>query len=90
VARIRACNIIMTFRYTRYINEKFNCVRSEDFLSYLLYIEKILFYKIEFFLKSDFAKIDKERARLDAKENRINKKIRLYFLRINIILAKII
>jgi hypothetical protein len=90
VARIRARGIIMAFRCARCINEKLNCVRSEDFLFYLLYIGKILFYKTESFLKSDFAKIDKERARLDAKKDRTNEEVRLYSLRINTILIKTI
>jgi hypothetical protein len=80
----------MAFRYARCINEKLNCMRSKNSLFYLSYIEKTLPYKIESFLKSDFIKIDKERARLDAKEDRTNKKIRLYSSRVNTILAKII
>jgi hypothetical protein len=90
MARIRARSIIITFRYTRCMNEKLNCVRLKNSLFYLLYIGKILSYKIESFLKSNFVKINKERARLDAEKNRINKKIRLYSSRINTILIKII
>jgi hypothetical protein len=51
---------------------------------------KIFLYKIESFLKSDFAKIDKERARLDAEEDRTNEEVRLYSSRVNTTLAKII
>jgi hypothetical protein len=47
-------------------------------------------YKIESFLKSGFVKIDKKRARLDAKKDRINKKVRLYSSRVNTVLVKII
>jgi hypothetical protein len=36
---------------------------------------KIFFYKIKSFSKSDFAKIDKKRARLDAEEDRTNEEI---------------
>jgi hypothetical protein len=90
VARIRARSIIMAFRCARCINEKLNCIRSKNSLFYLSYIEKILFYEIESFLKFDFVKIDKERARLNAKEDKANEEIRLYFLRVNTILAKII
>jgi predicted RNase H-like nuclease (RuvC/YqgF family) len=56
--------------------------------SLTIYDRKILSCKIEPFLKSDFVKIDKERARLDAEEDRVNEEIRLYFSRINTILAK--
>jgi hypothetical protein len=45
---------------------------------------------MEFFSKSDFIKIDKERARLDAKKDKTNKKIRLYSSRINTALIKTI
>jgi hypothetical protein len=45
---------------------------------------------MEVFSKSDFIKINKERARLNAKEDRINEEVRLYFSRVNTILAKII
>jgi hypothetical protein len=90
VARIRARGVIIAFRYARCMNEKLNCVRSKDFLFYLLYIGKILSYKIEPFLKSDFVKIDKERARLDAKKDRTNKEVRLYSSRVNTVLAKTI
>jgi hypothetical protein len=90
VARIRARGVIMAFRCARCINEKLNCVRSEDSLFYLLNIGKTFSYKIKPFLKSDFVKIDKERARLDAKKDRTNEEVRLYSLRINTILAKII
>jgi hypothetical protein len=90
VARIRVRNIIIIFRYARYINEKLNYIRSKDSLFYLSYIEKIFSYKIEVFSKSDFVKINKKRARLDAKKNRINEEDRLYSSRINTILAKII
>jgi hypothetical protein len=51
---------------------------------------KILFYKIEPFSKSDFIKIDKERARLDAEEDKTNREIRLYSSRVNTALAKTI
>jgi hypothetical protein len=90
VARIRAYNIIIVFRCARCMNKKFNCIRSEDSLFYLLYIVKILSCEIESFLKSDFIKIYKERARLDAKKDKINKKIRLYSSRVNTVLVKII
>jgi hypothetical protein len=53
-------------------------------------VEKILSCEMEPFSRSDFAKIDKKRTRFDAKEDRTNEKIRLYFSRINTILAKII
>jgi hypothetical protein len=88
MARIRARGIIMAFRCARCINEKLNYMRSKDFLSYLLYIGKILSYNIEPFSKSDFTKIDKERVRLDAEEDRANEEVRLYSSRINTILAK--
>jgi hypothetical protein len=45
---------------------------------------------MEPFLKSDFIKIDKKRARLDAKKDRTNEEIRLYSSRINAALVKII
>jgi hypothetical protein len=45
-------------------------------------------YKIEFFSQSDFAKIDKERARLDTKKDQTNKKARLYFSRFNTAIIK--
>jgi hypothetical protein len=90
VARIRARGVIMAFRCARCINKKLNCVRSTDFLFYLSYIGKTLSYKIEPFSKSNFIKIDKERARLDAKKDRINEEVRLYSSRVNTTLAKII
>jgi hypothetical protein len=65
-------------------------MRSGDSSFYLLYIEKNFSYKIEPFSRSDFVKIDKERARLDAEEDRANKEIRLYSSRINTILVKTI
>jgi hypothetical protein len=43
---------------------------------------------MEPFSRSNFVKIDKERARLDSKEDRINEEVRLYFSRINTVLAK--
>jgi hypothetical protein len=88
VARIRVRGVIMAFRCARCINEKLSCVRSEDSLFYLLYIEKTLSCEIKLFLKFDFIKIDKKRARLNAEEDRTNEEIRLYFSRINIILIK--
>jgi hypothetical protein len=45
---------------------------------------------MEPFSRSDFAKIDKERTRLDAEEDRTNKEVRLYSSRINTVLAKAI
>jgi hypothetical protein len=45
-------------------------------------------YKIKSFSQSDFAKIDKERARLDIKKDQINKKIRLYSSRFNTTIVK--
>ena len=74
VARIRARGVIMAFRCARCINEKLNYIRSIDSLFYLLYIGKILFYKIESFLNPDFAKIDKKRARLNIKKIKLIKK----------------
>jgi hypothetical protein len=90
VARIRARGMIMTFRCARCTNEKLNCVRSGNSLFYLSYIGKTFFYKIKSFLKSDFVKIDKKRARLDAEEDRTNEEVRLHSSRINTTLAKII
>jgi hypothetical protein len=63
-------------------------MRSIDSLFYLLYIGKILFYKIKSFLNPDFAKIDKKRARLNAKKDKTNEEVRLYSSRINTILVK--
>jgi hypothetical protein len=90
MARIRVRGIIMAFRCARCMNEKLNYIRSKNSLFYLLYVGKILSCKIKSFLKSDFIKINKERARLDAKEDRTNEEIRLYFSRVNTILVKII
>jgi hypothetical protein len=88
VARIRIRGVIMAFRCARCMNEKLNCVRSEDFSSCLLYIEKTLPCEVEPFSRSNFAKIDKERARLDSKEDRTNEEVRLHSSRINTALAK--
>jgi hypothetical protein len=63
-------------------------VRSEDSSFYLEYIGASRLYKIEFFSQSNFAKINKEHTRINAKKNQINEKARLYFLRFNIIVAK--
>ena len=57
---------------------------------YLEYIRAGYLYKIEFFSQSDFIKINKERARLDAKKDQANKKTRLNFSRFNTTVAKII
>jgi hypothetical protein len=88
VARIRARGIIMTFRCARCMNEKLNCVRSTDFLFYLLCVGKILPCEIEPSSKFNFVKINKERARLDAEEDRTNEEVRLYSSRVNTALAK--
>jgi hypothetical protein len=80
--------VIITFRYTRYISNKFKYVRSEDSLFYLEYIKADRLYKIKPFSQSDFAKINKERARLDTKKDQANEKTRLYSSRFNTTVAK--
>jgi hypothetical protein len=75
LARIYIRGIIIIFRYARYLPDKLNYIRSEDFLSCLRCIQRGLLYKIESFSKSDFAKINKERARLDAEEDKTNEEI---------------
>ena len=72
------------------MSNKFKYVRSEDSLSYLKYTGTGRLYKMESFSQSDFAKINKERTRLDTKKDQANKKTRLYFSRFNIIIAKIV
>jgi hypothetical protein len=68
-ARIRTRCMIMAFRCARYISNKFKYIRSEDSSSCLGYTGAGRLYKIEFFSQSDFAKINKERARLDTKKD---------------------
>jgi hypothetical protein len=43
---------------------------------------------MEPFSKSDFIKVDKERARLDAKEDRANEEAEAYYIKINTALVK--
>jgi len=88
VARIRIRGVIMAFRCARCMNEKLNCVRSGDSSSCLSCVEKTLPCEMEPFSRSDFAKIDKERARLDAEEDRANEEVRLHSSRVNTTLAK--
>jgi hypothetical protein len=45
-------------------------------------------YKIESFSQSDFAKIDKERARLNTKKDQANEEARLHSSKFNTIVAK--
>jgi hypothetical protein len=67
---------------------KFNYIRSEDFLFYLGCTGADYFYKIKSFSQSDFAKINKERAQLNTKKNQANEEARLYFLRFNTAIIK--
>ena len=73
-ARICIRGVIIIFYYIYYLSDKLDCVRSADSLLYLRYIKPDYLYDIKSFSKSDFIKIDKERARLNTKKNRINKK----------------
>jgi hypothetical protein len=87
-ARIRTRGVIMAFRYARYISNKFKYIRSEDSLSCLGCTGAGRLYKIEPFSQSDFAKINKERARLDAEEDQANEEARLHSSRFNTAVAK--
>ena len=66
---------IIYFRYIYYLPDKLDCVRSVDLSSYLRYTKTGRFYEMEPFSKLNFMKINKKRARLNAKKDRTNEKI---------------
>jgi hypothetical protein len=87
-ARIRTRGVIMAFRCARCMSNKLKCVRSEDSLSCLGCTGAGRPCEMEPFSQSDFAKIDKERARLDAEEDQANEEARLHSSRFNTAVAK--
>ena len=88
VARIRLRGVIMAFRCVRCQKSGSDCVRSRDSSSCLVCVENGKPCEMEPFSCSDFAKVDKERARLDAEEDKANEEVAAYSARVNAALAK--
>ena len=65
-------------------------MRSRDSSFYLRCIKNRKSYKIELFLKSNFVKIDKKRARLDTKKDRANEETKAYYTKTSTALIKIV
>ena len=62
---------MIIFKYIYYQKSGYQCKKSEYLLFYLFYLRLLLKYDIEFFFRSDFTKIDKERIRLKTKVSKI-------------------
>jgi hypothetical protein len=63
-------------------------MRSRDSSFCLRYTKNRKPCKIEPFSKSDFVKVDKERARLDIKKDRANEEAEAYYTKISTALVK--